>query len=547
MKKALLFSITAALLSGSGYSQQNAGLNDIFQELSDYNPASAAPAKAEPVPVDKPVQVAEPVPVAAPVQEPVVADPAAVEPLPEKAVVVEALPEEMTAGGFQQEQAGFKSAVESRPESLLSRMYPRMLKESDHRRVETSGMKEVKAAWSTELVFRSYQLGPDAVEKMELASLKGSKDVSALFTQVDFPKGASAVYQPDLKALFVRNTRENLQVLESVLRTLNLTGFSSDTDQVEIEAKFVEVSEGTLEELGFQWDFNNSVPFGGDYQLQDGSGGLFAESLRGSPNNSAAGALPFNKTIGIGNGQVSASGDWSTFRFADTFNSKPSDLTLNYDGSDPLSLVISALDQSSGADVLSAPRIVTRNGEEAVIQVGELHSYPEVFEGNSSQGTMVNISYQDFSDKLLGVELSVSPQVDGDRITMTLNPKITEIVGWQTYLMATNSSIYTYRQQVPGPAFTHEPVVGKLPIFKKREIQCEVTIADGSTIGMGGLISEKKESYVDRVPVLGSLPLIGRFFRNEGERAEKRNLLMFVTAKKVDPSGRVVSTFSTVE
>jgi general secretion pathway protein D len=86
--------------------------------------------------------------------------------------------------------------------------------------------------------------------------------------------------------------------------------------------------------------------------------------------------------------------------------------------------------------------------------------------------------------------------------------------------------------------------VGRLPIYKSRSLEAEVTIADGSTIGMGGLINEKIEAFTDKVPVLGSLPLVGRLFRNEGERAVKRNLLMFVTAKKVDPSGRISTTRS---
>jgi len=71
-----------------------------------------------------------------------------------------------------------------------------------------------------------------------------------------------------------------------------------------------------------------------------------------------------------------------------------------------------------------------------------------------------------------------------------------------------------------------------------------VTIADGATIVMGGLTSEKVEAFEDRVPVLGSMPLFGRLFRNEGERAIKRNLMMFVTAKIVEPTGRISSSRS---
>jgi len=64
-----------------------------------------------------------------------------------------------------------------------------------------------------------------------------------------------------------------------------------------------------------------------------------------------------------------------------------------------------------------------------------------------------------------------------------------------------------------------------------------VTIEDGSTIVMGGLIKEKLETFKDSVPFLGKIPFIGRLFRSEGERAVKRNLMIFVTANQVDASG----------
>lgn len=531
MTKVFILSMTVALLSASANAKQDSGINAIFDELSTYTPGAAEPAETAPAPsadaaapaaraviVSKPARVASTVSTAAPVS-----------------VTVADMPD-----GFQQAQKGFDQLAEAEPESQLTRI----VEERDHTRVRTAGIKAVDEAWSTELVCRSYQLAPDAIGKMELGAIEKSKDISSIFTPVDFPKGASAVFQSEMGALFVRNTRENLEVLESILHALNLTGFSSDTDQVEIEAKFVEVSEGTLEELGFQWNFENAVNLGDGITADDGSGGLFSSALRGTANNSS---LPFSSNVDMGNGQISASGDWSSFSLADSFSEVADTVTLNYAGHNPLNVIISALDQSSGADVLSAPRIVTRSGEKALIQVGELHSYPEVFEGDSGQGAMVNVSYQDFADTLLGVELSVTPQVDGDQITMRLNPRITELAGWQTYLLATTNSIYNYRQEDIGNEYEHDPVVGKIPIFKKREIECEVTIADGSTIGMGGLISEQTEAFEDKVPLLGSLPLVGRLFRSEGEQTIKRNLLMFVTAKKVDPSGRIVSTINAAE
>jgi len=133
----------------------------------------------------------------------------------------------------------------------------------------------------------------------------------------------------------------------------------------------------------------------------------------------------------------------------------------------------------------------------------------------------------------------VNPKVDGDQISMTLNPKVTELLGYQSYTVAPSNTAYSTWQGTFRALYKHDDIVAKLPIFKRREIKTEVTIADGATMGMGGLISEKVEKYEDKVPVLGSLPLIGRLFRNEGERSVKRNLLIFVTAKKVEPTGRI--------
>jgi general secretion pathway protein D len=64
---------------------------------------------------------------------------------------------------------------------------------------------------------------------------------------------------------------------------------------------------------------------------------------------------------------------------------------------------------------------------------------------------------------------------------------------------------------------------------------------DGHTVVMGGLIREDVVRFKDQIPLLGDLPIIGRLFRSEGTRSEKRNLLIFVTARLVDPAGNSVN------
>jgi general secretion pathway protein D len=77
-----------------------------------------------------------------------------------------------------------------------------------------------------------------------------------------------------------------------------------------------------------------------------------------------------------------------------------------------------------------------------------------------------------------------------------------------------------------------------LPYCRVRDLDTTVTVADGSTVGMGGLIYDKTETFRDKVPILGSIPYLGRLFRSEGERQTKRNLIIFVTATQVDVDGR---------
>jgi general secretion pathway protein D len=339
----------------------------------------------------------------------------------------------------------------------------------------------------------------------------------------------------------VRNTRDNLLIIEEVLEAMDVAKLSADVNLVEIEAKFVEVSEGTLEELGFEWRGDgNSIHLFDDVQT-GGNDFLFDDALRGGASGPA---MPFSRPDMMGAGSDGVSGDWTAFRFEDTFNVSPANLRLHHDGHVPLDVVISALDQSSGADVLSAPRIVTKSGETATIRVGQLHIYPEIYEASASAGNIVHVKYEDWEEVLLGVDLKVTPQVDGDQIELGLNPKFRELQGWQTYDVAGANSAYTFVQEDIANTFTHPDIKARLPIYRVREVDTEVTIADGATIVMGGLISEKVEAFKDKVPVLGSLPLVGRLFRNEGERSVKRNLMMFVTARKVEPTGRISSARS---
>ncbi len=84
------------------------------------------------------------------------------------------------------------------------------------------------------------------------------------------------------------------------------------------------------------------------------------------------------------------------------------------------------------------------------------------------------------------------------------------------------------------------PNIINQPIFSVRKVTTGVSIWDGQTVALGGLIREDVQDVEDKIPILGDLPFVGRLFKSEAEQHYKRNLMIFVTAHLIDPSGQRV-------
>jgi general secretion pathway protein D len=133
-----------------------------------------------------------------------------------------------------------------------------------------------------------------------------------------------------------------------------------------------------------------------------------------------------------------------------------------------------------------------------------------------------------FSDPTeLGVKMTVTPTVDPDKytISLSLQPVVQEFVGWTDYSYWQNTS----------DGLMHN--ILRMPIIEARTVDTEVTVYDGETIVMGGIIRDTTDSVNDIVPILGKLPLIGRLFQSKYKVARKANLLIFVTPRLVTPNG----------
>ena len=354
-------------------------------------------------------------------------------------------------------------------------------------------------------------------------------DVKDFFekTGVKFPAGASITYNATISQLIVANTADNLETFERILQQLNVV-----PNQVEIEARFIEVDQTDMEELGLQWILDDNYEFA---TKDDGSGGRLQVNANGS------GLTQGNRFFGFDSGNnsvsaVSAVTQGASQSLLGNVLSASSVLT-----NPEVSIVLQALSQHGGTDLLSAPRVTTRSGVNAQIQVVKEIIYPTEFsvtqpsvdsEGNVTMGPISEPGT--FETRETGVILNVTPTVgpDGYTIDLVMAPEVCELVEWLQY----GSAI-----QIPGAYGTQIWTYNMpQPVFTSRNVTTSIVIWDGQTVVMGGLIREELTTIKDKVPVLGDIPVLGRLFRSEGEYSRKRNLLIFVTARLVDPAGRAI-------
>ena len=268
-------------------------------------------------------------------------------------------------------------------------------------------------------------------------------------------------------------------------------------------------------------------------------------------------------------------------------------------GTADLSMILHMLSQRSDTDLLSAPKVVTKSGENAVIKVVTEYIYPQDYDvqlqsssssggsssgGGSSSAILAVVEPQNFTMREVGVILDVTPtysEANGGTIDLELKPSVVEEPVWKNYGMkipftgnpaggvpslgwitqlssdALNSMSQAVKSLIDANAdniaqqyvdagiqsmnpntITYYDAPMEQPFFAVRSIDSKVSITPGATVVMGGLITEQRKAMDDKIPFLGDLPFVGRLFRSHSEQTVKRNLLIFVTGRLISPSGR---------
>ena len=385
------------------------------------------------------------------------------------------------------------------------------------------------------------------------------------FPTVTLPDGrgdtASATFWPHTGVLIVRNTQDNLDMVDALVDQAN----ASQPKQVEIESKFIEVTQNNLKELGFDWLLG---PFKVGNKGAFGSGGTSANSSAANPANfpfvDPATQQPigqFPVTGGNRSGSLAISANaLDALLFPGASGVAPGIFGLAGVFTDPqFQVVIRALNQKKGVDLLSAPKVTTKSGQRAIIEVVREFRYPSTFTppqvpsissstGNTVIGGATTVPVvvtpttpQNWETRNTGVTLEVEPVVGGDATTIDLNlvPQVVEFEGFINYGSPINAvGVNTIGGAISTsvPVLLTENVINQ-PVFSTRKVTTSVSVYDGQTVVLGGLMREDVQKTEDKTPIIGDIPLVGRLFRTNVDQHIKRNLVIFVTARVITPSG----------
>jgi type II secretory pathway component GspD/PulD (secretin) len=296
----------------------------------------------------------------------------------------------------------------------------------------------------------------------------------------DSPQGASYRIFRHRNLLVVRDTREHQRQIEAFLRE-----FDREPPQVLIEARFLLISQDAMREIG-----------------------------------TTINEIKTTKDEGVESAITSAVASTS-FPFSEAISGK---LTLaGILGGNEYEVVMQIIEKTGKANTLSAPRVTVLNNQTASIRRGRTIRYYEEYDVATVQNEagldqLQPVPTGDVQELEIGISLEVRPNIGNDlrRILLALNAELSDSDGFETFITA------------------------KLPKTSENQISTTVAVESGQTVVLGGMAAQSVKQNVEKIPLLGDLPLIGFLFRHTTDSVEPQHYLIFVTAQIVQPSGEFV-------
>jgi general secretion pathway protein D len=269
-------------------------------------------------------------------------------------------------------------------------------------------------------------------------------------------------------ALIITASPQDYAVIEEVIQKLDIV-----RAQVYVEALIAEVTLEKVTQLGVEWNWTENPATGEYKQYGKTNFGMFDALQQGALNG---------VIMGVSKGMITSGGT----SFPD----------------------LKALVQFYGGDtdvnVLSAPRLLTTDNQEAQIIVGEERPFLKSSQLSEGGSTLQTWDYKDVG------------------ITMKITPHISKGTLLRLDIFAEIKSFVEDVKGLEGAAIT-----------TKRQATTEVVVEDGSTVVIAGLIRDDKTGSIGKVPIFGDIPLLGWLFKNRSQNKTKTNLLIFITPRIV--------------
>ncbi len=354
---------------------------------------------------------------------------------------------------------------------------------------------------------------------------------STVGNMVDPEKGGRVQIDARTNGLIVTERQSRMSTIRQVIERLD-----KPTLQVMIETRFVEVTNSDVSKIGMKWNSLEEFEVSATNLTR---GYNDADTRTGSNNAGTEGNTETNfGTVDLSIGDSSISGDPGTrsgrlvnnltgqtlldaTSSSDTFiqqNAVRNLTSLVHGGAlertttavfsaSQIGYVFSALKTQGNSRLVSHPTVVTLNNQEAEIAIGEQFPIPN-YQYNEERGSF---EVSGFEYKDIGVILKVKPSVNNEGlITMKVNPQVSSRTGEREFGGASGASI---------------------PIISTRRTTTQISLKDGYTMGLGGLLQASEIENNTRVPFLSQIPGLGAAFKHKEKDGEKMNLLIFITAK----------------
>jgi general secretion pathway protein D len=172
----------------------------------------------------------------------------------------------------------------------------------------------------------------------------------------------------------------------------------------------------------------------------------------------------------------------------------------------------------------------------------------EFLEEEIGLGPVTPATPTSFEMREVGIVLDVLPTVSQDKrfVDISIKPDITDFDGFINYgtpiLAGQTTTINPNPVNLGGLFQTVDQVITPneilMPVFSKIGTETSLTVADKSTIVIGGLLEERSQNVEDKTPILGDIPVVGRLFQSKASRPSKTAIIFLVTVRVVDGAGR---------